>query len=74
MSALPQNLEILATLRRELVREGHLRQPHVFLHPSLPAADVQRLQRTVEQLGGELAASEGPSTFEVGYLLHSCPN
>lgn len=55
----PQNLEILASLRRELVRGGYLRMPHVFLHPSLPAAEVPRLQRTVEQLGGEVAASEG---------------
>jgi len=53
-----QNLEILASLRRELTRAGHLRAPHVFLHPSLPAEDRQRLQRIVEQLHGEVAASE----------------
>ena len=53
-----QNLEILASLRRELTRAGHLRAPHVCLHPSLPAEDRQRLQRIVEQLHGEVAASE----------------
>lgn len=59
-----QSLEIFASLRRELTREGHLRPPHIFLHPSLPAEDLPRLQRTVEQLGGEVAASEGARSLQ----------
>lgn len=58
-----QNLEILASLRRELMRAGHLRPPRVCLYASLPAGELPRLQRTVEALGGELAASEGMETF-----------
>ena len=59
-----QNLEILASLRRELIRAGHLRPPRVFLQPSLPVGELPRLQRAVEALGGELAASEGRSSLE----------
>jgi len=75
-----QNLEILASLRRELTRAGHLRAPHVFLHPSLPAEDRQRLQRIVEQLHGEGAASERAQSSRTGQMMlhvthaHACAN
>ena len=51
-------------MRRELIRAGHLRPPRVCLHASLPAGELPRLQRTVEALGGELAASEGAGSHQ----------
>jgi len=73
-----QNLEILASLRRELARAGHLHTPHVTLHPSLPAEDRQRLQRIVEQLHGEVAASERAQSSCTPFIMphvthaHAC--
>ena len=52
-----QNLDMLAHIRRELQREGYLKQPKAHLHASC-SADAPRLQRIITQLGGELMASE----------------
>ena len=70
MHACTQNLDMLAQIRRELQREGYLKQPKAHLHATC-SADAPRLQRIITQLGGELMASESAQT---SILLDSLPH
>jgi hypothetical protein len=50
----PQTMDLLARIRQELVRGGHLRQPRVFVHPSTGPNQL-KLRDMVKRLGGETA-------------------
>lgn len=66
-----QNLEFLSQIRRELQREGYVKTPKVFIHPSC-SGDMPRLQRIVDLMGGELMPSESaplPSDIENEYMM-----
>ena len=52
-----QHVEFLSQIRRELQREGYIKTPKVFIHPSC-SGDMPRLQRIIDQMGGELMPSE----------------
>lgn len=52
MSLALQNMDLLARIRQELVRGGHLYNPRVFIHPSLGTNQL-KLRDTVKKMGGE---------------------
>lgn len=63
----PQNLELLARIRAELLRSGYVRTPCVYVHPAC-GATAPKLQEAVRGLKGEVAQSEGASN--VTHVVH----
>ena len=66
-----QNVNIWSSIRAALHREGHLKAPRVHVHSSCQQAD--QLQRTVAEMGGEVAHSAGGWTGTAAVAL-SCPS
>lgn len=65
-----QYVELFGRIRSELLRAGHVRTPHVYVHPSNGAA-VPRLQEVVRGLKADVAQSEGSSG--VTHVVHPLP-
>ncbi|GAB4819040.1 hypothetical protein N2152v2_006086 [Parachlorella kessleri] len=60
-----RHMDLLARIRQELVRGGHLRMPRVFVHASTGTNQL-KLRDTVKRLGGETAqAADAPGVTHV---------
>ena len=58
-----QALEIVNHLRKELEKLKLIKQPTVFLHPSMEAQESGRMREAVSKMGGTLASEEGRPNF-----------
>lgn len=64
-----QNVNIWSSIRAALHREGHLKAPRVHVHSSC-GQQADQLQRTVADMGGEVAQSAGGCTITAAAALN----
>lgn len=56
-----ENMELISRVRQELLRGGFMRNPKVYMHPSLRPDSSSRLRNIVVKMGAQLAQSEKES-------------